>query len=74
MNKLLDLLTHSLVAFGSKCGEMVGATVDVAVEGEVVRRECVNHLLGLLGGGGIVEVDQLMAINLRIENGKIHRL
>ena len=33
MNKLLDLLTHSLVAFGSKCGEMVGATVDVAVEG-----------------------------------------
>jgi hypothetical protein len=48
--------------------------VDIAVEGEVVGGKCVYHLLGFLGGGGVVEVDQPMAVDLGIENGKIHNL
>ena len=60
-----------VVGFGCGNGEDVGASVGVAVFMEHIVRHGVHHGQGPLGGGGVVEVDDLMAVHLCIEDGEI---
>jgi hypothetical protein len=43
----------------------------VGVFGFVGLRHAVEHRIGLLRGGGVVEIDQRLAIDLERERGKI---
>ena len=50
---------------------MVGTTVDIGVEVGVVVRQSVNDRLRFLRRGGIVEIDESVAVHLGVEDGEL---
>ena len=56
---------------GGAIAECVYAAVHVGIIAAVVIADGLDHALGLLGGGGVVEVDQRMAVNLLREDREI---
>ena len=59
------------VGVGGGAGEVVGAAVDVRVERLVIMARGVHHRARLLGGGGVVEVNQRVAVDLAVEDREI---
>src|SRR5690606_38683075 len=55
---------------GGPVGEGVGAAVDIGVVVAVVVADRLDHRLGFLHGGGVVEVHQRLAVDLLIQNRK----
>ncbi len=72
INKLAYLAAYSLVLLGGLLGQIVCATVNIAVQGEVIIGESVDYLPWLLSGGSVVEIDQWVAVGSGIEYGEIH--
>ena len=66
-----DGAAGGLKAIGGSHAEGVEGTVDVGVVTLVVVRECLDDAAGLLGGGGAVEVDERMAVDLLLEDGEV---
>ena len=60
-----------LVGIGGAHRERVDAAVDVGVVVPVVVRERVDDALGLLGRGGVVEVDERLPVDLLVEDREI---
>ncbi len=66
-----DLLAGLLVGRGGKSGEVVHASVHVGIVAFVVVVHRIEHHRGLLRGGGVVEVDQVLAIHLLVQNREV---
>ena len=65
------LAARLLVGVGRFHAEGVDSPVDVRVVALVVVHERLNHRARLLRGGGVVEVDQRLAVHLSLQDGKI---
>ena len=65
------LLARVLVGLGRGIGEIVQTAVHVGVFGRVGVLEAIEHGLRLLRRGGVVEVDERLAVDLHGEDGKI---
>ena len=65
------LLACPLVGRRGFFGEAVDAAVDVGVVLLVLLRESVQHLLRLLGGCGVIQVDELLAVDPPVEDGEV---
>src|SRR6185436_3055286 len=61
----------ALVGAGRAVAQLMDAPVNIGVIMLIIVPERFKHLPGLLRGGGIVEVDQRMPVNLLIEDRKI---
>jgi hypothetical protein len=60
-----------LEGVGGVGGDLVDAPVHVGVGGLVVPVHGLDHLTGLLGGGGRVEVDEAVPVHLAVEDGEV---
>ena len=69
--KRAHLLARVLVGFGGALAQQVHAAMDVRVVVRVVVDERVDDRLRLLAGGGVVEINQRLAVNLFPENREI---
>src|SRR5690606_9679129 len=56
---------------GGPLGQGVGAAVDVAVVLAIVIHDRLDHRLGLLGGGCVIQVDQRLAVHFLLQDRKI---
>ena len=68
---LLDFLSSLLVSIGSFLGKCMYTPVNIAVIVGVVVGDGVNDLLRLLSGGSIIEIDEILAVDLPLQNRKI---
>ena len=66
-----DFLARALVGFGRGVGEVMQAAVHIGVFGGVGMLEAVEHRLRLLRRGGVVEIDERLAVNRHGEDRKI---
>ena len=66
-----DGVAGGFVGGGGFLGKMVGAAMDVGVGLLVVSSGNVENGGGLLDGGGVVEIDKRLAVNLGGEDGKL---
>ena len=66
-----DLLARALVGLGRRVGEIMQAAVDVGVFGRVGVLQAVEHGLRLLRRGGVVEIDERLAVDLHRQRGKV---
>ena len=66
-----DGLAGGFVGSGGLLRKMMGAAMDVGVGLLVVGAGNVEDGGGLLDGGGVVEVDEWLAVNLGGEDGKL---
>ena len=66
-----DFLAGFLVALGGLHAEGMDAAVDVGVVAFVVVDEGLDDGGGLLGGGGVVEVDEGLAVDKLVQNGEV---
>ena len=60
-----------LVALGGPFGEGVHAAMNIGVLRLVVIHDGIDHGLGLLGSGGVVQVNERLAVNLCRQNREI---
>ena len=60
-----------LVGLGGAAAQFVDAAMDVGVVVLVKAAQGVNDGAGLLRGGGVVQIDQRMAVDLLVKNRKI---
>jgi len=60
-----------LVGIGGAGGQRVGGAVDVGVLVRVEVRNALDHLAWLVRGGGIVQPDQLLAVDALLQDGKV---
>ncbi len=67
----LDPRAGSFVRLGGALTQPVHAPVHVGVVRRVVAREGIDHGLRLLGGRGVVQVDERFAVHLLVEDGEI---
>ena len=67
----LHLTAHGLVAVGGGSRKMMGAAMDIAIEMTIVVVDSLDDTQRLLRSGGIVEVDQRMAVDDGIEDGDL---
>ena len=58
-----DFLARALVGFGRGVGEVVQAAMHIGVFGRVGVLEAVEHRLRLLRRGGVVEIDERLAVD-----------
>ncbi len=65
------LLARILVGFGRGIGEIVQPAVHVGVFGGIGVLQAIEHGLRLLRRGGIVEIDERLAVDLQREDRKI---
>ena len=61
----------AFVGFGRARTQLVQAAMDVGVVALVVTAERVEDRAGFLGGGGVIEVDERMPVDLLVENREI---
>ena len=71
VDEALDGAAGHLELLGGKLAQMVHATVDVAVDGEVVAGERFDDRHRLLRGGGIVEIDERAAVDRLLQYREI---
>ena len=71
IDKLLNLPAYLFIAFGGQGGQMVGTTMDIAIEMTIVSIEGLNDTQGLLSGSRIIEIDQRAAMHLGIKYRKL---
>src|SRR5690606_4693728 len=66
----------ALEGLGGLVAEGMGSAVHIGVVAAVVVADGVDHRQRLLGGGGVVQVHQGVAVDLPLENGKVaaHRV
>ena len=66
----VDEIRHGLagvfVGFGSLLAEIMHPTVDVAVFVQVIVALALNDAQGFLRGGGVVQINQGLAVNLLV--------
>ncbi len=60
-----------LVVLGGALAEQVDAAMNVGVVGRVVVLQGVQHGARLLGGGGVVEIDERLAAHLLAQDGEV---
>ena len=65
------LLAGGLVGLGRKLAQHVDAAMDVGVAADVVVHQRVEHGLRLLRRGGVVEIDQRLAVHLLVQDREI---
>ena len=63
--------TRILVGFGRPLAQLINAAMNVGVFGLVEADDAVDHGARLLGGGGVVEVDQRLAVHLVVQDREI---
>ena len=61
----------SFVGVGGTHGQLIHAPVGVGIVFLVVVQHGIQHLLGVLGGGGAVQIDQPIAVFVSGQNGEI---
>ncbi len=66
-----DRFSGSFIGCSRGAGEGVGAAVDVGIDGFVVGARGIEDGEWFLGGGGIVQIDQGLAVDLLVQNGKL---
>ena len=71
LRKRAHLLARALVGFGRGIGEIVQAAMHVGVFCGVGLLQPIEHRLRLLRRGGVVEIDQRLAIDLHRQDRKI---
>ncbi len=71
VDEAADLAAGVLVGLGGLFGQGVDAAVDVGVVAPVVVVHGLDDRLGFLGGGGVVQVDQGLAVDLAGQDGKV---
>ncbi len=64
MDKLLDFAPRRLVAGAGLFAQKMDAAMDIAVAGDIEFEDFIQHLTGFLGGGGIVQINQRLPVNL----------
>ena len=65
------LLARALVGLGRRIGEIVQAAMHVGVFGGVGLLDAVEHLFRLLRRGGVVEIDERLAVDLHRQGREI---
>ena len=63
--------TRMLVGIRGAGGQGVGRAVDVGVFVFVEMRDALDHLARLVRGGGVVQPDQLLAVDALLQDGKV---
>ena len=71
IDELRHLGAGALIGFGGGIGEVMQAAMHVGVFAVVRFRHAVEHGGRLLGGGSIVEIDELLAVDLQRQRRKI---
>ncbi|MBO7630225.1 MAG: DUF2851 family protein, partial [Bacteroidales bacterium] len=71
VDETLDGAAGGLELLGGKLAQMVHATVDVAVDGEVVAGQRVDDRQRFLRGGGVVEIDERAAVDRLLQYREI---
>ena len=67
----LDLRPRLLVIIGGALAQLVHAAVNIRILGQVVVGDGVDHLPGFLAGRRVIQVNQWLAVDLHIQDGKI---
>ncbi|MNS92519.1 hypothetical protein D3C72_1266610 [compost metagenome] len=71
----VDQVSHrvarGLVGIGGALAQGMHAAVDIGVERGIVMRFGIDHALRLLGGGGVVQIDQRLAVDGLAQDGEI---
>ena len=70
VDKVLDLSAYILVGFGGLSGQMVSTAVNVGIAVAVVTIQGFDDGKGLLSGGGIIKIDQRVAMHRGVKNGE----
>ena len=71
IDKVLHLFARLLVGIGGTGGQRMGTTVDIGVVGTVILADLIDHLVGLLRGGTIVEPHQIVTVHLLLQHGEV---
>ena len=71
MDEISNGLSGMFVGLGRLLAQVMHPTVDVAVLVQVIVALALNDAQGLLRGGGIVEINQGLAIDLLVEDGEL---
>ena len=71
VEELCDPLAAALIALGRDVGEVMQAAMHVGVFAGIGLHHAVEHRLRLLRGGGVVEIDQRLAIDLQRQRREI---
>ena len=71
VEKRADLVARALIGLGRRVGEVMQAAMDVGIFGSIGVIEAVENGSGFLRGGGVVEIDQRLAVNRQREDRKI---
>ena len=71
VDESLHGLAGVFIGFGGLGGQIMGATVYVAVERCVVAAQCVDDRLGLLCGGCVVEINQRLVVDGLVQQRKL---
>src|SRR5262245_39825474 len=68
---MLHFFTGALISVGGAGGEFVGSAMDIRIVLPVVLADTTDHRFRLLGGGGVVEPDQRVTVDVLVENWEI---
>ena len=71
VDELPHLLPRPLVGVGGQLAQGVDAPVDVGIFGRVVIDQGIYNRLGLLGGSGVVQVHQGLAVDQFLQDGEV---
>src|SRR5207249_1721268 len=71
VDKLCRALTCRLEGCGGAIAQFVNAAMNVRIVAFVIISQCVNDCGRLLSSRRVIEVDQRMAVDLLIEDGKV---
>src|SRR6185437_14238816 len=71
IEKFRDFCPAALIGFGRRIGEIMQPAMHVGVFGFVGLGHAVEYRKRLLRGSGVVEIDELLAIDLKRQRGKI---
>ena len=71
IDEAADLAAGGLVVVGGVLAEGVNAAMDVGVLGYVVVDQGVDDALGFLAGGGVVQVDQGVAVDFLVKDREV---
>ena len=71
VQKARNLAAHRFIAVGGKVGQIVQATVNIGIFVRISLGYRINHHLWLLCRGPVVKVNQRLAVDLPVQNGKV---
>src|SRR5687767_10979192 len=66
-----NCFSRRFVLFCCQTAERMHAAVDIGIRGAVEFRDALDHFHGLLRGGGVIEVNQVCAVDLPLEDREL---